>query len=128
MRRYLFSGAFDALPIQNFDVVIVGSGIAGLYGALHIDPALRVALVTKENLKRSNSYFAQGGISAVLSPTDNVESHIEDTLTAGAGLCNEEAVRVLVEEGPENIQELIDLNVPFDTNPEGELQLSLIHI
>ena len=124
MRRYLYSGAFDALPIQNFDVVIVGSGIAGLYGALHIDPALRVALVTKENLKRSNSYFAQGGIAAVLSPTDNFESHIEDTLTAGAGLCNEEAVRVLVEEGPENIQELIDLNVPFDTNPEGELQIT----
>lgn len=124
MRRYLYSGSFSALSSHNFDVVIIGSGIAGLYAALHIDPTLQVALVTKENLKRSNSYYAQGGIAAVLSPTDNFESHIEDTLTAGAGLCNEEAVRVLVEEGPENIQELIDLNVPFDTNPEGELQIT----
>ncbi len=124
MRRFLFSGSFSALPSQDFDVVIIGSGIAGLYASLHIDPALRVALVTKENLKRSNSYYAQGGIAAVLSPTDNFESHIEDTLSAGAGLCNENAVRVLVEEGPENIQELIDLNVPFDTNPEGELQIT----
>ena len=121
MRRFLFSGSFSALPSQDFDVVIIGSGIAGLYASLHINPTLRVALVTKENLKRSNSYYAQGGIAAVLSPTDNFESHIEDTLSAGAGLCNEDAVRVLVEEGPENIQELIDLNVPFDTNPEGEL-------
>lgn len=124
MRRYLYSGSFSALSFHNFDVVIIGSGIAGLYAALHIDPTLKVALVTKENLKKSNSYYAQGGIAAVLSPTDNFESHIEDTLTAGAGLCNEAAVRVLVEEGPENIQELIDLNVPFDTNPEGELQIT----
>ncbi len=124
MRRYLYSGSFSALPSHNYDVVIIGSGIAGLYAALHIDASLRVALVTKENLKKSNSYYAQGGIAAVLSPTDNFESHIEDTLIAGAGLCNEEAVRVLVEEGPENIQELIDLNVPFDTNPEGELQIT----
>ncbi len=124
MRRYLYSGTHDTLPILDFDVIIIGSGIAGLYGALHIDSSLRVALVTKENLKRSNSYFAQGGIAAVLSPTDNFESHIEDTLIAGAGLCNEAAVRVLVEEGPENIRELIDWNVPFDTNPEGELQIT----
>ena len=84
MRRYLYSGSFSALSFHNFDVVIIGSGIAGLYAALHIDPTLKVALVTKENLKKSNSYYAQGGIAAVLSPTDNFESHIEDTLTAGA--------------------------------------------
>ena len=57
MRRYLYSGSFSALPSHNYDVVIIGSGIAGLYAALHIDASLRVALVTKENLKKSNSYY-----------------------------------------------------------------------
>ena len=124
MRRYLFSGDFSSLSSLDYDVVIIGSGIAGLYAALHFDPSMRVALVTKEDLKKSNSYYAQGGIAAVLSPGDNFESHIGDTLLAGAGLCDEAAVRVLVEEGPENIQELIDLDVPFDTNPEGELHIT----
>lgn len=124
MRRYLFSGDFGSLPEKDYDVVIIGSGIAGIYAALHIDPSLKVALVTKVDLTSGSSYYAQGGIAAVIAPTDNFDSHIEDTLTAGAGLCNEEAVRVLVEEGPENIGELCMLNVPFDTNPEGDLQIT----
>ncbi len=124
MRRYLYSGDFGKLPCKEYDVVIIGSGIAGLYSALHIDPSLKVALVTKVDLKGGNSYYAQGGIAAVISPTDNFDSHVEDTLTAGAGLCDINAVRVLVEEGPENIGELCMLNVPFDTNPEGELQIT----
>ncbi len=124
MRRYLFSGDIKKLPTKEYDVIIIGSGIAGLYSALHIDPALKVALVTKVDLTSGSSYYAQGGIAAVISPTDNFDSHVEDTLTAGAGLCNEEAVRILVQEGPENIGELCMLNVPFDTNPEGELQIT----
>lgn len=112
------------LPVRDFDAVVVGSGIAGLYSALHLDEKLKVALVTKVDLKTSNSYYAQGGIASVISPTDTFEGHIEDTLVAGAGLCNEEAVKVLVEEGPENIKELVSLNVPFDTNPEGELMIT----
>lgn len=112
------------LPIMDFDAVVVGSGIAGLYAALHLDENLKVALVTKVDLKTSNSYYAQGGIASVISPADTFEGHIEDTLVAGAGLCDEEAVRVLVEEGPENIKELVELNVPFDTNPEGELMIT----
>lgn len=124
MRRYLFNGDLSLLPQKDYDVVIIGSGIAGIYAALHIDPSLKVALVTKVDLTAGSSYYAQGGIAAVISPTDNFDSHIEDTLTAGAGLCDEDAVRVLVEEGPENIGELCMLNVPFDTNPEGELQIT----
>ena len=87
MRRYLFNGDLSLLPQKEYDVVIIGSGIAGLYSALHIDPALKVALVTKVDLTAGSSYYAQGGIAAVISPTDNFESHVEDTLTAGAGLC-----------------------------------------
>lgn len=124
MRRYLYCGSMKDLEIKDYDVVIIGSGIAGLYASLHIDPSLKVALVTKVDLKTSNSYYAQGGIASVIAPNDTFEGHIEDTLVAGAGLCNEEAVKVLVEEGPENIAELVKLNVPFDTNPEGELMIT----
>ena len=123
LRRYL--RAFDTrdLPVEDVDVLIVGSGIAGLYAALHLDSKLKVMLITKTEIEKSNSWLAQGGIAAVISPTDNVESHVADTLEAGAGLCDEKAVRVLVKEGPENIRELIRMDVPFDTNPEGELQI-----
>ena len=124
MRRYLYDGKIENLDVQDFDVVIIGSGIAGLYAALHMDPEMRVALVTKVDLKTSNSYYAQGGIAAVISPTDNFDSHVEDTLKAGAGLCDEEAVRVLVKEGPENIMELVRMGVPFDTDPDGELLIT----
>lgn len=124
MRRYLFSGSTQSLHVLDYDVVIVGSGIAGLYSALNIDKSKKVAIVTKADFKTSNSYYAQGGIASVMSPMDTFEGHIDDTLTAGAGLCNQEAVKVLVEEGPENIRELVRLDVPFDTNPEGELLLT----
>ena len=113
-----------ALKTEYYDVLIIGSGIAGLYASLHIDPALSCAVVTKVDLENSNSWFAQGGIAAVVSPDDNFSSHIEDTLKAGAGMCDAEAVKVLVSEGPKNIQELVELNVPFDSNPEGELQIT----
>ena len=124
MRRYLLQ--FDAEKLEQIktDVLIVGSGIAGLYAALHVSDNLSCMVITKtDKIEKSNSWLAQGGIAAVISPNDNIESHVADTLEAGAGLCNEEAVRVLVSEGPENIRELIDMDVPFDTNPEGELQI-----
>ncbi len=124
MRRYLYGDNLAELDRKDFDVIIVGSGIAGLYSALNIDPSMKVAIVTKVDLKTSNSYYAQGGIASVISPTDSFDSHIEDTLKAGAGLCDEEAVRVLVKEGPENIMELVRLGVPFDTNEDGELLIT----
>lgn len=124
MRRFLCSFDNFEADAYDFDVIIVGSGVAGLYAALHVDPALQVALVTKANIDESNSYLAQGGIAAVMTADDNYVNHIDDTLKAGAGLCNVEAVKVLVEEGPENIRTLIDMQIPFDVNPEGDLQIT----
>ncbi|HPP85474.1 MAG TPA: L-aspartate oxidase [Bacillota bacterium] len=123
MRRYLFS-INEEMSVYDFDVVIIGSGIAGLYSALHLDSALQCAVVTKANIDESNSYLAQGGIAAVMSPEDTYIMHINDTIKAGAGLCDPEAVKVLVEEGPENIRTLIDMKVPFDVNADGDLQIT----
>jgi len=124
MRRYIFNGSLKKLPTQQYDVLIFGSGIAGLYSALHIDPDKKCAVITKAEMDGSNSWYAQGGIAAVIAPDDKFESHIEDTLVAGAGLCDTEAVKVLVSEGPNDIRELVAMNVPFDVNPEGEMQIT----
>ena len=87
--------------------VVVGSGIAGLTVALHaVDSGCRVTLVTKDVLEHANTRFAQGGIAGVMFEDDRLEDHMRDTLTAGAGLSDPEAVRVLVEEGPARIREL----------------------
>ena len=124
MRRYIYSGETAGLEQTSADVLIVGSGIAGLYAALHIAERKKVAIVTKVDFEKSNSWLAQGGIAAVIDPKDQFSSHIEDTLKAGAGLCDLEAVDTLVREGPENIRELVEWRVPFDTNPEGELMIT----
>ena len=124
MRRYLFDSQIKNAQVLEFDVVIVGSGIAGLYAALHLDPKTKCAVVTKAKIEESNSYLAQGGIAAVLTEDDTYIAHIEDTLKAGAGLCDPEAVKVLVEEGPENIKTLIDMKIPFDVNSEGDLHIT----
>ena len=106
------------------DVVIVGSGMAGLYTALNLDRRLKCVIVTKEGLDLSNSWLAQGGIAAAVSRDDHPRIHLEDTLAAGAGLCDQDAVRVLVEEAPEAIASLQELNVPFDMQDTGELQIT----
>lgn len=124
MRRYLFSDDVSKLDILKYDVLVIGSGIAGLYSALHIDENKSVGLITKVGIDESNSWLAQGGIAAVMSKDDRSELHIADTLKAGAGLCNEEAVKVLVDEGPENIRALVEMNVPFDLDSEGELAIT----
>lgn len=124
MRRYLFSGDVTELDIFKYDVLVIGSGIAGLYSALHIDEDKTVGLITKVSIDESNSWLAQGGIAAVMSKEDRSELHIADTLKAGAGLCNEQAVKVLVDEGPENIRALVEMNVPFDLDSEGELAIT----
>jgi L-aspartate oxidase len=124
MRRFIYSGDLSALPVKTCDVLIVGAGIAGLFAALHVDPALRCTVVTKTDLEHSSSWLAQGGIAGVVAPDDDVESHVADTLTAGAGLCDEAAVRMLVAESTGCIKELCELSVPFDVNAEGELQIT----
>lgn len=101
--------------------VVVGSGIAGLTVALHaVHSGCRVTLVTKDVLEHANTRYAQGGIAGVMFADDRAADHIRDTLTAGAGLSDPDAVRVLVEEGPARIRELIALGVAFDRDSHGE--------
>src|SRR6516162_9073072 len=100
--------------MRQFDFVIVGSGIAGLTLALKVARHGTVAIITKRSLSESNTAWAQGGVAAVISEEDSFDLHVKDTLIAGAGLCDEPAVRTIVTEGPIAIQELIDLGVNFD--------------
>ena len=102
-----------ALPAET-DYVVVGAGIAGLRAAIGLAAAGRVLVLAKTELTESATQYAQGGIAAALSDDDEVSLHFQDTLNAGDGLCNEEAARVLTEEGPERIQELIDWGTEFD--------------
>jgi L-aspartate oxidase len=99
--------------MKRYDFLVLGSGIAGLSYALKVAPHGRVAIVTKKDRAESNTNYAQGGIAAVTSKEDSVELHVRDTLQAGAGLCNEKAVRTIVSEGPARIAELIELGMHF---------------
>lgn len=105
-------------------MVVVGSGIAGLTTALYLREAgLHVTVVTKVNIDDGSTRWAQGGIAAVLDPGDSPAAHARDTMTAGAGICDPAAVRVLVQEGPERLRELIRLGADFDRRPDGSLML-----
>ncbi|MGI6711977.1 MAG: L-aspartate oxidase [Bacillota bacterium] len=104
---------------MKFDFIIVGGGIAGLNAAIRLSKYGEVLLVTKEKLEDCNTVLAQGGIAASLGLDDSPELHLQDTLAAGDGLCDEGAVRVMVKEAPVRIKELISLGVPFDTTKEG---------
>lgn len=102
--------------IIDVDVLVLGTGIAGLSFALRASEYGRVALVTKKSDTESNTNYAQGGIAAVFDPNDSFEAHIRDTLVAGAFLCHEDAVEILVKEGPERVKELAALGVRFTHN------------
>ncbi|HZY76755.1 MAG TPA: FAD-dependent oxidoreductase, partial [Jatrophihabitantaceae bacterium] len=108
------------------DVVIVGSGIAGLTTALHIarHSQLRITLVTKDILAAGSTPWAQGGIAAALGAGDSPEEHFTDTIVAGAGVCDEAAVRVLVREGPAAVRELAQIGARFDRAGDGSLSLT----
>nr|WP_315235080.1 L-aspartate oxidase [uncultured Limnohabitans sp.] len=108
---------------RSYDVLIVGSGLAGLSAALHLAPTHRVAVLTKRALGESSSAWAQGGIAAVLAEGDSFDAHVDDTLVAGAGLCDPAATRFVVEHAPESIAWLQQLGVPFSLE-DGQLHLT----
>lgn len=108
----------------EFDFIIIGSGLAGLYSAMYASNFGKVAVITKSSIDESSSYWAQGGIAAVMDSGDSIEDHFTDTINAGQGLCNEKNVKILVSEGKERIQELINLGMQFDSS-DNQLLLGL---
>lgn len=107
------------------DVIVVGSGIAGLTTALQVRTyGLSVLLVTKAQIDAGSTKWAQGGIAAALGPGDSPDQHLKDTLSAGAGLCDESAVRILVTEGPDAVRKLIERGAQFDKEASGEISLT----
>ncbi len=105
------------------DVLVIGSGIAGLFAALRISEFADVVIVTKKEKNESNTNYAQGGIASVIDPNDSFEKHIHDTLIAGAGLCKKDIVEILVKEGPSRIDDLIKIGTEF-TMKNGKLDLA----
>src|SRR5206468_10620293 len=111
---------------RPLDVLVLGSGVAGLTAAIRAaTDGLRVGVLTKGKLTQSATRWAQGGVAAVLSPEeDSTDLHLADTLAAGVGLCDLDAVRILVDEGPARVNELIAPGAVFDRDNEGELLLA----
>src|ERR1700683_526988 len=107
-------------PDHRYDYVVLGSGIAGLTFALNVAEKGSVAVITKKNRAESNTNYAQGGIACVTSNEDTFDLHVRDTLEAGAGLCREDVVRGIVEEGPARIRELIELGMSFSERENGK--------
>lgn len=120
---YLIDLDIATLPQVETDLLVIGTGIAGLFTAIEASRDRQVLMITKRTLLESNTRYAQGGIAAVTAEDDSPAYHMQDTLTAGAGLCREEAVKVLVSEGPERVRELISLGTAFDIE-NGELALT----
>lgn len=112
------------MQVLEFDTVVIGSGLAGLTTALYASQYGKVAIITKSGLDISNSYNAQGGIAAAIGEDDSLELHALDSMDAGRGLCDEDAMKVLVDEGRDCVSDLIKMGMPFD-NSEGKIILGL---
>lgn len=112
--------------LQNYDVIIVGTGAGGLYSAINLDSRLKVLIISKKELTLCNSALAQGGIAGVYkSPSDDISLHQKDTLIAGGYKNNPDTVHILVSEACQDIENIINLGVDFDKNPDGTLHRTL---
>ena len=108
----------------KFDFLVIGSGIAGLTIALKTAKYGKVCVITKTGIDETNTRYAQGGIATVTYQPDSFEKHVKDTLIAGAGLCSEDIVRMVVSEAPERINDLIEWGMSFDKNTDGSYNLA----
>jgi len=122
--KYAISRDTKIVKTYGYDVVIIGAGLAGLYAALNIDGHLSCLILAKENMDCSSSWLAQGGIAAAIDHDDSPELHLKDTVIAGAGENNMDAVSILVNEGPSDIENLVRLKVPFDVDEYGEFHFT----
>ena len=123
LRRYLTAFDTARLPQVFTDVVVVGSGVAALRAAIEVAQGAQVTLLTKGRLIDSNSYHAQGGIAAVVTSVDSIESHVADTLATGCGLSDELVVRQVVGAAPDCIKELLEWGAAFD-RAKGDLSVA----
>lgn len=122
--RYLVDFNIQELPRVRTNVIVIGAGIAGLFTAIKMGETQDVLMITKKSVMESNTRYAQGGIAAVIAEDDSPKFHRQDTMIAGAGLCNGQAVEVLVNEGPDGVRDLIRFGTQFDLAEDGEYALT----
>ncbi len=122
-RRYLIPFRSGLLPQIFTDTLVIGAGVGGLRAAIAAATHGECIVLAKADPRQSNTAWAQGGIASVLDPDDSFDRHVADTLEAGAGLCDEPVVRMIVEQGPERLRELIDWGMRLDLRPDGSPQL-----
>ena len=124
IKRYLIDFDLNKISKRYCDVVIIGTGIAGLYTALNLRDKYKVLVLTKDRISENNSNLAQGGIAACISKGDDIKLHIEDTLRAGSYHNDKKAVKILVGEASKNIEKLVDIGTQFDRDEKGELMVT----